>query len=116
MRGFTVLATILGTLVAGLFLAVHVKADTPGCVSQFWMVGLRATTRTICDGPIQADGSWRRAREFYAPAFVAAGYSNCYGYGYCSFMPPREVAEYSRQEVYTVTVDTVLPDEPGHIA
>jgi hypothetical protein len=97
--------------------AAESRADTtePGCVSQFWMIGLRATTRFICDGPIQPDGSWMRARAFYARAFTAAGYANCWGYGYCTFMPPREIPEYDKRDYYRVTLDTVLPDEPGHI-
>lgn len=94
-------------------------AETPdNCATQFWMLGLRATTRIICDGPISADGSWERGRSFYAPAYVTSGYSNCYGgayYSSCSYTPPREVAEFDQREFYTVTAATVLADEPGHL-
>ena len=98
--------------------AGEAHADTPGCVSQFWMYGLRGTTRTICDGPIKADGSWQRGRQFYARSYIAAGNSYCYGSGYyssCSYTPPRQVPEFDLRDFYAVTVDTVLPDEPGHI-
>jgi len=91
-------------------------ADIPSnCVQQFWMVGLRSATRTICDGPIRADGSWLRERSFFAPASIAPGYSTCYGYGFCTFYPAREIAEYKVSDQYPVTGVTVLPDEPPHI-
>lgn len=90
-------------------------ADAPGCVSEFWMVGLKPTTRTICDGPLAADGSWTRTRAFTAPAFTADGYSVCYGYGFCTFTLPRQVAAYDVRDTYPVTPETVLPSEPGYI-
>jgi hypothetical protein len=86
------------------------------CVEQFWLVGLRAATRFICDGPIEANGGWMRARAFYAPAYVAAGYSSCYGYGYCTFTPPRYLPKMDVRTAYWVTPETVLADEPGHVA
>lgn len=111
---------LTSALASGSVIVAHeAKAYEPGCVQQFWMVGLRATTRTICDGPVQPDGSWMRARQFYAPAYVTNARTNCYGGGYnvyCTTYPPRQIAEFDQQEVYPVTPQTVLPDEPGHIA
>ena len=82
-----------------------------GCVSDFWMYnGLRAASRMICDSDRAADGSWTRARgffadEYYVP-FRCSRYS-CYG-GY--WVPELKVIDR-----YRVTDDTVLPDEPGWI-
>jgi amino acid permease len=112
---------LAGVAATGLVVAPPAAAESdtpPGCVSQFWMVGLRATTRIICDGPLNPDGGWMRARAFYAPAYISDGYSSCYGSGYwsnCVYTAPREVAEYDVRDYYPVTPTTVLPDEPGYI-
>lgn len=110
-------AAAVGIAVAlGLGLTAPVaSADTPGCTSQFWMMGLRAATRTICDGPLAPNGSWTRTRSFTAPAFVADGTSVCYGYGFCTFTMPRQVAAIDVLDRYPVTADTVLPDEPPYL-
>ena len=111
-------ALVAAALTAGLVSPTAHADVPPGCVSQFWMLGLRATTRIICDGPLNPDGGWMRARAFYAPAYVTNGYSNCYGTGYflnCSYSPPQEVAEFDQRAYYPVTPATVLPDEPGYI-
>lgn len=94
------------------------RADLPAnCVQQPWLYnGLfgRWTTRTICDGPIQPDGSWMRGREFYAdetyvPFRCSFGtYSGSCSGGYW-------LGEFDKVDKYRVTPDTVLPDEPGHI-
>ncbi len=87
------------------------QAYEPGCVEQFWMYGLRGTTRIICDGPIQGDGSWVRARGFFAPErYVPMSCSrySCTG-GYW-------LDEFDKRDTYIVTPQTVLPDEPGHVA
>ena len=91
---------------------------TPGCVNQPWLYGGlfgRWTTRTICDSPVRADGSWTRYREFYArESYVPVRCSwssyggSCYG-GY--WLPEFDTGV----DEYPVTPDTVLPDEPGHI-
>lgn len=98
--------------VTAAFATAPAKADPlPGnCVQQYWLYGLRGTTRTICDGPMAADGSWQRAREFYGPAFWSPGYCSYY---YCSLGYP--VAAFDKVDVYRVTPDTVLPDEPGYV-
>lgn len=74
------------------------------------MIVLRMTMRTICDGPLQADGSWVRRRLFYAPeTYVPMSCSrySCTG-GYW-------LNEYVDLEEYPVNPGTVLPDEPGWI-
>ena len=109
--GAAVVAALLG---AGVTAPVA-SALPPNCTQQFWMIGLRKGQRTICDGPQAADGSWLRGRSFNAPAFIADGYSVCYGYGFCTFTAPKQVAAIDQLETYRVTPDTVLPDEPGYI-
>lgn len=110
-------ALLTAALAAGsVTVAADARADyEPGCVSQFWMYGLRGTTRTLCDGPVRADGSWMRIRQFYAPRRYVPMTCNwgsyggsCYG-GYW-------LEEFDKRDTYPVTPDTVLPDEPGHIA
>lgn len=111
-------ALLVCATTAGIFTPTAHADYNPGCTSQFWMVGLRATTRTICDGPIQADGTWMRTRTFYAPAHTAAGWSSCYGglyYSNCFYTPPRQVPEFTETATYPVTATTVLADEPNHI-
>lgn len=89
-------------------------ASEPGCVSQFWMYGLRASTRIICDSPQRPDGSWMRARAFVAPRFfVPITCVNGTYVTYCNGGYWQEALDV--REVYPVTPDTVLPDEPGHI-
>ena len=114
-------AAVAAAVTAGLVTPATATADTPpppGCVSQFWMVGLRSTTRIICDGPLQPDGGWMRARAFYAPAYTSSGWSNCYGglyYSNCVYTAPQQVAEYDVRDYYPVTPATVLADEPGYV-
>lgn len=107
-------------MVIGVFLSTPAHADPlpQGCIRQPWGF-LGSQVRAICDGPIRSDGSWVRGRIIATPAhyvplscYTSGGsyssFTNCYG-GYH--------VDYSEQdhEVYIVTPDTVLPDEPGHI-
>lgn len=87
----------------------------PNCVQQYWLYGLRGTTRTLCDGPIRADGSWERRRNFYADArYVPVTCSwNRWGGG-CSGGYTLPVFD-TGVESYIVTPATVLNDEPGHL-
>jgi hypothetical protein len=117
------LALALATAAAGAaVITAPTAAAEPGCVTQPWWRGeiMRMTTRILCDGPMRPDGSWLRVRSFVAPSYVANGYSSCYGgryYSSCTYTSPRVVPAYdSGQEFYTVTPETVLPDEPGYIA
>ena len=112
------LAACLGAgMAAGsLVLASESKAVPigEGCVEDFWMYGLRASTRVICDGPRGADGSWERRRGFFADSDVSNGYSYCSRYS-CTFTPPKFVPKLEVIDRYWVTDATVLPDEPGYI-
>lgn len=113
-----VLATLSALLMLSEIAAPKSHAYTPGCVVQPWGL-FGAQQRAMCDGPIRADGSWLRHRIIATPAHnipvncITSGgrysaFTSCYGGGW---------APYSEQsnDIYQVTEDTVLPDEPGHI-
>lgn len=112
------LALILfgGWLVAPFAIPAPAHADAGiNCTNQFWLM-LGANTRTICDGPIRPDGSWMRAREFWTPAHYVRGSGYCSRYS-CSYSEGYYQERTSKGiEVYPVTADSVLPDEPGHLA
>lgn len=104
----------------GTLWATTARADVPlDCqtTTGFWL--FHGTARTLCDGPVQADGSWTRWREFFTPAHTTSASSYCSGgayYSSCTFTPARYVERASNGiEQYVVFPDTVLPDEPGHI-
>ena len=115
-RGVAALVTA-GAVAAGLVSPAAASAAPlpPNCTSQFWMVGLRAATRYICDGSAGSDGSWMRTRAFYAPAYVADGYAVCYSSAFCTLTPAKSVPVMDVRESYRVTPETVLPDEPGYM-
>jgi hypothetical protein len=81
---------------------------------------LGSQRRTLCDGPISADGSWSRERTIWAPAHQTprscshstdrsfSGSSTCYG-GH--FIQEKLISN----ETYPVRPETVLHDEPGHL-
>lgn len=113
MRKKATLAAALAVAALAVAPAAHADPPPPNCAQQLWWRGeaFRFVQRTICDGPIQADGSWIRARNFYgAPFYVPVTCSrySCTG-GY--WRPEYD----SGIEKYPVTPDTVLPDEPGHL-
>ncbi len=86
-----------------------------GCVSDFWMWGLRSAERIICDSERNADGSWTRARGFFDSAYTTNGYSSCYRYG-CTYYPPRYVPELEVIDPRYVVTDSTIPNgEPGWI-
>jgi len=95
--------------------AVPIPAN---CQQQPWGF-LGTQTRQICDGPILPNGSWMRTRVIGVPAHYANPSSSCYSGSYsshCTYYPGGYVSEYdSDNETYSVTADTVLPDEPGHL-
>jgi hypothetical protein len=104
----TLLITAL--VAASLTVPASAQADyQPVCTNGFFLYGLRMATRTICDGPIRPDGSWMRARGFYAPGY----YKTWCGSYSCTIypIPALDIGP----EVYPVTLDTILPDEPGHL-
>lgn len=119
----TAVKLILAGLVAGtiggaaIALAAPSSAD-PGCQTVMWGF-LGSQRRTICDGPVQPDGSWLRARVITTPAHQTS--TSCYSYGSGSFVNmnctpgmfiPEQVND---KQLYPVTPDTVLPDEPGYL-
>lgn len=96
---------------ASLLTPIQAQALPAGCVQQPWMIVLRMTMRTICDSPLNTDGSWVRRRLFYAPETyvpISCSRYSCTG-GYW-------LQEYSAFDEYPVTPEIVLPDEPGWIA
>ncbi|WP_396912915.1 hypothetical protein [Mycolicibacterium sp.] len=84
---------------------------TPGCESVPWGF-LGSQVRTLCDGPMMADGSWMRARVIWVPAHQVpftcsySRYSSSCSGGY--FVDDKVVSA----EEYPVRPETVLPDEP----
>ena len=111
----------LAAVASALTLAPVAQAD-PGCATDTvrrGFLGLSVQTRSICDGPILADGSWMRHRIIGIPAHYENPHSSCSHTTYssnCTFYPGGYVAEYhSEDDWYPVRPDTVLPDEPGHL-
>lgn len=89
-------------------------AAAPGCESVPWGF-LGSQVRTLCDGPMLADGSCMRVRLVWVPAHqvpfrctYSTYSSSCTG-GY--FVDDAVVSS----ERYPVRPATVLPDEPGYL-
>lgn len=114
---------IIAAIAAGMFIiaavlcAAPASADEPGC-ERVPILGLNPQIRSICDGPIQPDGWWARARKFSSPEFV---HSSCGGVYYqggnCPPWLDQDVipADDGQVETYIVTPDTIPPGEPGHL-
>jgi len=84
----------------------------PGCESVPWGF-LGSQTRSICDGPILADGSWVRYRMVWVPAHQVPVSTYCGTYS-CSTSGGYYVNEQIvSKEKYPVRPETVLPNEPG---
>jgi hypothetical protein len=100
------------TLLAGATWAPQANADVqPGCQNDRWGF-LGTQTRSICDGPLQADGSWVRYRMVWVPAHQVPVTTNCGSYScYTSggYWQDEQVFEKVK---YPVTPDTVVPGEP----
>lgn len=120
VRKALALVAIGGLIVAAFIIGQALTAPRAGaaplpanCQQQPWWRGeaFRLTTRTLCDGPIQADGSWTRARNFYANSYYVPWRCDRYGCTGDYWVPVFDTGV----ETYRVTPDTVLPDEPGHI-
>lgn len=62
----------------GIGFASHADAAPSGvsCRTDPWGF-LASQRRTLCDGPVQADGSWQRLRVVWTPAHRTL--INCYG-------------------------------------
>lgn len=106
-----------GAVLAGTGIGFAARSDAApsgvSCRTDAW--GFMATQRrTLCDGPVQADGSWQRMRVVWTPAHTTPTY--CYGslWIYCTggdFVGERV----NSREQYPVTPATVLADEPQHL-
>lgn len=107
-----------GVLAAtGLFWAGEAHASPSNCETIAWGNLLNwIQKRTICDSSIRADGAWTRQRIIWTPAHQVP-FSCSYGryYSSCSggYFVDVTVAE---DMSYPVTAETVLPNEPGHLA
>jgi hypothetical protein len=89
----------------------------PNCDTVPWGF-LDSQRRTICDGPIEPGGGWGRKRSIWTPAHTTPIHTSCYGkYSVSCDTSGGNNVEMSinDQQVYHVTPDTVLPDEPGHL-
>ena len=130
MAGAVLAAAITATGV-GLAATSHADAGEPNfgtpptanCKTEPWGF-LGSQRRTLCDGPISADGSWTRQRTIWAPPHFTSSFctsspgsysgrnsysgTNCSG-GY--YVDQRLISS----DTYPVQPDTVLPDEPGHL-
>lgn len=116
-KGSPVAALLLASVLIGgsIGFAARAKAEpVSGCESAPWGF-LGSQVRGICDGMIQADGGWNRARVIMVPAHQVpfrctySRYSSSCSGGY--FVDDRIIST----EVYPVYPETVLPDEPGHL-
>ena len=84
----------------------------PGCESVPWGF-LGSQTRSICDGPLHADGSWIRYRMVWVPAHEVPIRTSCSTYS-CTTSGGYYVNEQIiSKEKYPVRPETVLPNEPG---
>lgn len=87
----------------------------PNC-EQAPIYGLAPYLRTICDQPIEADGSWMRGRLSH---YLQSTKSTCNGIAYqggCPLWMQRDVVpERYTEDNYRVTPDTIPPGEPGHL-
>lgn len=111
-------AATAGALQMTTISAPVAQADPANCQTVLWGF-LGSQDRTLCDGPVYADGSWMRRRIVWTPAHYVPLVTNCYGgryYTSCTTTGgyPVDLHVWS-DETYPVTPDTVLPDEPGHI-
>lgn len=87
------------------------------CTTEPWGF-LGSQRRTLCDGPINTDGSWSRERTIWAPAHRTP--YHCYSYGSHDHSTDCYGGDFVEQrvissEIYPVRPDTVLSDEPGHL-
>lgn len=114
-----ILAGLVGGTIAGAAIALAAPSSAdPGCETIPWGF-LGSQRRDICDGPLRPDGSWMRARVIRTPAHQTQ--TSCYGFSAGSLYnmscsPSQFVPEQiNDRQLYPVTPDTVLPDEPGYL-
>ena len=83
-----------------------------GCETIHWGF-LGSQLRTVCDGPVQPDGSWMRYRVVWVPAHHVPYSTYCGTYS-CSSSGGYSVGQtVVAKEIYVVFPTNVLPDEPG---
>lgn len=106
--------TAAAVTVAATMMCAPSASAAPGCESVPWGF-LGSQLRTLCDGPMLADGSWMRARVVWVPAHQVpfrctySRYSSSCSGGY--FVDDSVISA----EEYPVRPETVLPDEPGYL-
>lgn len=110
---YKIAAVTAVTVVASLAGAPLANADAqPGCQNDRWGF-LGTQTRSICDGPMVADGSWTRFRMIWVPAHQVPISTYCSSYS-CSTSGGYWANEQVFEKVkYPVTADTVVAGEPG---
>ena len=100
------------TAVTSLVCAPTANAEVqPGCQDDLWGF-LGSQTRSICDSPKAADGSWIRFRVVWVPAHNVPIRTSCSSYSCTTtggYFQPEQVFEKVK---YPVTDDTVVPGEP----
>lgn len=107
-------ATASALVLGGTGLAATAPpAHADGCQTVPWGF-LGSQKRTICDGPLRADGSWDRTRTIWWPSYWVRGWCSGSAY-YMSCTPGYWMPPGGNQETYPVNPDNVLPDEPGHL-
>lgn len=110
-------AAAAGAVLAGTGLAFAREVDAQpagvGCQTDLWGF-LGSQRRTLCDGPVGADGSWQRLRIVWTPAHTTP--VTCYGrYAVTCYGGDYVGERVNSQEQYPVTPGTVLADEPQHL-
>ena len=86
-------------------------STTPAASARTPFTASGPALRTICDGPIEADGSWKRSRTFSARADYNVWYTPTFGFEGAP-IPELQVGP----DVYQVWPDAIPFGEPGHIA
>lgn len=83
-----------------------------GCVNDRWGF-LGSQTRSICDGPLQPDGSWVRFRMVWIPAHQVPVSTSCGAYSCSTSGGYFQDVQIFEKVKYPVTPNTVVPGEPA---
>lgn len=84
----------------------------PGCESVPWGF-LGSQTRSICDGPMMADGSWMRYRMVWVPAHQVPVRTSCSSYSCTTSGGYWQNEQVFEKVKYPVRPETVVAGEPG---
>lgn len=117
MRGHLIAAALSAIAVLSCSTPAHAGPESlPSYCERVPIFGLNPYIRTICDQPIEADGSWMRARLSH---YIGGQLSSCGGRYYQGGCPPwmQNDVEPERyiEDNYRVTWETIPPGEPGHL-